>query len=84
MQPTELSMSALIRHFKGTLSETWQKKMEELKKNDPDFLEEMEIWESFVDSFRCRTEGIERLQDLHQEWYVVMIPKQITNPVEEV
>ena len=69
MQSKSISLPELIRYFNGTASASLQARIEQYKIQFPSFAEEMETWKEYVDSFDNQSEAIDRLWELHQEWF---------------
>ena len=69
MNNNELNFTELIRILSGKASKALKLKFWMYRNQHPEFDEEWEMWQDYLQSFDSREEALESLSDLHQEWY---------------
>lgn len=69
MQYQEISLNELITYLEGSASDTVKQQIEDQRQNNPDFADEFEEWEAFLEEAESREAGIEKMKAFREEWH---------------
>ena len=69
-----LSLTDLVQYLEGSADKSLRSRIETLVESDPEFAEEMEEWQAFIEESGTIESGIQKIRQLHQQWEQTAIP----------
>ena len=84
MQYQEISLNELITYLEGSASDTVKQQIEDQRQNNPDFADEFEDWEAFLEEAESREAGIEKMKAFQKEWHTTELDTSVVEPEAKV
>lgn len=84
MQYQEISLNELITYLEGSASDSVKEQIEDQRQNNPDFADEYEEWEAFLEEAESREAGIRQMKAFQESWHTTKLDTSVVEAEAKV